>query len=130
MQGYAITLTLDNNYIEKNKNIIEKYIKEKIEDLKLETQIDPQRFHEEVLYYIIKMDINEEVTRLKAHLQRINKLLESKKQIGRELDFILQEMNREVQTILSKSPLQEIADYIMELKSDIEKIRQQIQNIE
>lgn len=118
------------SFIEKNRYIIEQNIKEKIKELKFEDQLEINRFYEEMLYYIIKMDITEEVTRLKAHLQRFRQLLDSNNQVGRELDFIIQEMNREVQTILSKSSFQEITDNLIELKINMEKIRQQIQNIE
>lgn len=118
------------SFIEKNRDIIEQNIKEKIKELKIEDQLEPSRFYEEILYYVIKMDITEEVTRLKAHLQRFRHLLDSKNQVGRELDFIIQEMNREIQTILSKSSIQEISDNLIELKYNVEKIRQQIQNIE
>jgi len=118
------------NYLSENKNLIEQSIREKIKEFKLDNQIDTQRFNEEILYYIIKMDLSEEVTRLEAHLKRFQNLITTKDQVGKELDFILQEMNREVHTMLAKAALQEISDTMIELKCDIEKIRQQIQNIE
>jgi uncharacterized protein (TIGR00255 family) len=118
------------NYLSENKNLIEQSIREKIKEFKLDNQIDTQRFNEEILYYIIKMDLSEEVTRLEAHLKRFQNLITTKDQVGKELDFILQEMNREVHTMLAKAALQEISDTMIELKCDIEKIRQQVQNIE
>ena len=77
-----------------------------------------------------KSDINEEIVRLKAHINRMNELLSQDKAMGRELEFILQEMNREVNTIGSKSSQVEISSLVVEMKTVIEKMWEQVRNVE
>ena len=77
-----------------------------------------------------KSDINEEIVRLKAHINRMNKLLSQNKSIGRELEFILQEMNREVNTMGSKSCQVEVSSLVVEMKTTIEKMWEQVRNVE
>lgn len=91
---------------------------------------DEQRFMTEVAIFADKADINEELTRLKSHVQQFEETLKLKEPIGRKLDFLLQEMNREVNTIGSKGNDSKIAKEVVELKSLLEKIKEQIQNIE
>lgn len=116
--------------LEKNKSLIENSIKIKIKELNIEDKINPQRFSEEVFYYVIKTDVAEEVIRLEAHLKRFNDIINNKGQGGKELEFLLQEMNREVQTVLSKVMIEDLSNAALELKCEIERLRQQIQNIE
>ena len=73
---------------------------------------------------------DEEITRLQSHIQRMSKLLEEEIPIGRDLDFLLQEMNRESNTILSKANDLSVSEKALKLKNHIEKIREQVQNIE
>ncbi len=106
---------------------IEKKVKELLED----TQIEDSRIAAEVVIFADKICTDEEVVRLKSHVEHMKEtLLSDENGIGRKLDFIAQEMNREANTILSKANDLEISNLGIELKTDIEKIREQIQNIE
>lgn len=97
----------------------------------LETKdIDEQRVLTEVALFADKIAVDEETVRLRSHLKQFRELLQSRQPIGRKLDFLTQEINREVNTIGSKCQDVEITTTVVELKSEIEKIREQIQNIE
>ena len=91
---------------------------------------DKERFEQEVFYYIQKSDINEEIVRLKSHIEKVNSLLESNSAIGSKLDFIMQEMNREINTIGSKTPILEITNQVIAVKTYINKMREQARNVE
>ena len=88
------------------------------------------RIRQEVTMYAIKMDVDEEMNRLDTHLAEVKRLLAQGGAVGRKLDFMAQEMNREANTILSKANDLAISDTGIELKTNIEKVREQIQNIE
>ncbi|MBD3106786.1 YicC family protein [Bacillus sp. AGMB 02131] len=92
--------------------------------------IDETRMLNEVAIFTDKADINEEITRLKSHLSQVYETIESDAAIGRKLDFLVQEMNREVNTIGSKANDAKIASQVVEMKSLLEKIKEQVQNIE
>ena len=93
-------------------------------------QIDETRILTEVAIFADKVDINEELTRLNSHLKQFEHILTLAEPIGRKLDFLLQEMNREVNTIGSKANDSHIAKEVVEMKSILEKIKEQVQNIE
>jgi uncharacterized protein (TIGR00255 family) len=93
-------------------------------------EIDTNRFATEIAFLAERASIDEEITRLKTHIQALENTLGSKGDIGRKLDFILQEMNREANTIASKSNSASISMNVVDIKSNIEKIREQVQNIE
>jgi uncharacterized protein (TIGR00255 family) len=93
-------------------------------------QIDPDRLHQEVAYMADRSDISEEVDRFRSHLNQFEKTLSGDSPAGKKMDFILQELHREVNTILSKTDLIAIKERGIEIKSGLEKIREQIQNIE
>jgi uncharacterized protein (TIGR00255 family) len=93
-------------------------------------QLDETRILTEVAIFADKADINEEVTRLKSHLQQFLQTLNSLEPIGRKLDFIVQEMNREANTIGSKANDSNIAKKVVDIKSLLEKLKEQVQNIE
>ena len=95
-----------------------------------ETQLDPGILATELVIYADKICVDEETVRLKSHIHSMEQVLEETEGIGRKLDFIAQEMNREANTILSKSNDLALSDKAIELKTEIEKIREQIQNIE
>jgi uncharacterized protein (TIGR00255 family) len=93
-------------------------------------QVDEARILTEVAIFADKSDINEELTRLNSHIKQFDKILTLSDPIGRKLDFLLQEMNREVNTIGSKANDSEIAKEVVEMKSILEKMKEQVQNIE
>ena len=92
--------------------------------------VDDNRIAAEVILFADKICTDEEVVRLKSHIQHMKETLEESNGIGRKLDFIAQEMNREANTILSKANDLDISNRAISLKTEIEKIREQIQNIE
>lgn len=96
----------------------------------LDGQIDEARIVTEVAIFADKVDINEELIRLKSHIVQFNQTLQLAEPIGRKLDFLVQEMNREVNTIGSKANDSTIAKEVVEMKSLLEKIKEQVQNIE
>lgn len=103
---------------------------EKIQELLEDTKVDESRLATEVTIFADKVCVDEELVRLRSHVEATKEALLSGECIGRKLDFIAQEMNREANTILSKANDLEISNRGIELKTDIEKIREQIQNIE
>lgn len=103
---------------------------DKVSEVLNDAQIDENRIATEVVIYSDKMCVDEEIVRLKSHIEKMRKDLKSNGDIGKKLDFLAQEMNREANTIMSKSNDLEVTDKGIELKIDIEKIREQIQNIE
>jgi uncharacterized protein (TIGR00255 family) len=118
---------------EKSPEIISEYkgrITEKINELLGNTSIDDSRIAMEVTLFADKVCVDEELVRLRSHIQQTKDILNEGGSVGRKLDFIAQEMNREANTILSKSNSLEISDMGINLKTEIEKVREQIQNIE
>ena len=94
------------------------------------TASDPDRIYREAAILAERSDITEEVVRMKSHLALFSGKMKLATAVGRSLDFICQEMNREANTMGSKAQLFEIAKEVIQLKSEIEKIREQVQNIE
>ena len=118
---------------ERSPQIIAEYrtkLEEKMRELLEDTQIDDNRIAAEVILFADKICTDEEVVRLKSHIQHMKETLEESNGIGRKLDFIAQEMNREANTILSKANDLDISNRAISMKTEIEKIREQIQNIE
>ncbi|MGB7604311.1 MAG: YicC/YloC family endoribonuclease [Lutisporaceae bacterium] len=103
---------------------------EKIKELTKEIQLDENRILTEVAIFADKSGIDEEIVRLGSHLEEFKKTLNIKTPIGKKLDFIVQEMNREVNTIGSKSSNLGVVNNVISIKTEIEKVREQIQNIE
>ena len=102
----------------------------KVKELLEDTQIDEGRLASEVVIFADKICTDEETVRLKSHIKHMKATLEEKEGIGRKLDFIAQEMNREANTILSKANDLTVSNYAIDLKTGIEKVREQSQNIE
>jgi len=121
-------------YIEtKNPQIIQDYKKKleaKMEEILSDADIDKNRIASEVIIYADKVCVDEETVRLRSHIEHARKCLNEDGGIGRKRDFIAQEMNREANTTLSKANNIEISNAAIDLKTEIEKIREQIQNIE
>ena len=116
------------------KDEMEEYFKkillEKYEELLGEKGKDDPRFLSEVAVLLVKYSINEECSRLKVHLSEYDKLLESDESVGKKLDFLCQEMNREINTTASKSQMVEINLEVVKMKDALEDIREQARNIE
>ena len=113
--------------------IIQEYkarLKEKIKLLNDGIEIDESRLAQETAILADRCDITEEITRFVSHLKQFRKLFESTEPMGRKLEFITQEINREVNTMGSKSSDTQVANLVIEIKSALEKIREQLQNIE
>lgn len=121
-------------YIEKRSpETVEEYrtkLRTKLDEVLADTALDENRIAAEVVIYADKVCVDEETVRLKSHIEHMKETLISGGAIGRKLDFIAQEMNREANTILSKAGDLDISNKAIELKTDIEKVREQIQNIE
>ncbi|MCI8660263.1 MAG: YicC family protein [Lachnospiraceae bacterium] len=118
---------------ERSPQVIWEYrtkLEDKVKELLENSTIDESRILTEVTIYADKICVDEEMVRLRAHIDATRKELKAGGSVGRKLDFIAQEMNREANTILSKSGDLEIADRAILLKTEIEKVREQIQNIE
>lgn len=107
-----------------------KKLKERIETLLDDKNIDEARLYQEVAILTERSDITEELVRLDAHFEKFIETTNSKLPVGKELDFLIQEMNRESGTISAKSKDANISHHIISLRSELEKIREQIQNIE
>jgi uncharacterized protein (TIGR00255 family) len=93
-------------------------------------EIDPLRFQQEIAFLAERTDITEEIVRAESHLAQFSSLLEGNEPVGRKMDFLLQEIHREVNTVSSKANDAEISQRVVEMKSELEKIREQVQNIE
>ena len=119
---------------ERSPEVVNAYrtkLEAKVSELLEDTQIDDNRIAAEVILFSDKICNDEETVRLHSHVKNMKKMLTTETEgIGRKLDFMAQEMNREANTILSKSSDMEISDIAIDLKTEIEKIREQIQNID
>jgi len=93
-------------------------------------ELDPNRIAQEVAFLVDKGDITEEIVRAQSHMKQFRGMIESEGAAGRSLDFLLQELNREVNTIGSKGGDAELSQVVVSLKSELEKIREQVQNVE
>ena len=118
---------------ERSPQIVTEYrekLETKVRELLADTQIDESRMASEIVLFADKICTDEEVVRLKSHIKHMKDTLEVAEGIGRKLDFIAQEMNREANTILSKANDLTVSNHAITLKTEIEKVREQIQNIE
>jgi len=103
---------------------------ERIKVLTDGVEADPQRLAQETAIMADRCDVTEEIIRLESHIKQFRSLLETKQPMGRKLEFLIQEINRETNTIGSKTIDSEVSQMVIEIKSDLEKIREQLQNIE
>ncbi len=118
---------------EANKALLEKFeakIKSRLPKELAGSAMDPQRISQEIVIQLEKADINEEITRLTEHIKNFEKLVEMQVVEGKKLDFYTQELLREVNTIGSKSQVSGITESVVDAKTIIERIREQVQNIE
>ena len=126
-----------NSNIEKfsvySTGLVEEYVvklKERIKEILQTDILDEARLGAEVVIYADKCSIEEEITRLRSHVIQLQQLLAEEKPVGKKLDFLIQEMNRETNTIGSKSASLAITNLVVDVKTQLEDIREQIQNIE
>lgn len=116
-----------------SSRLVEEYVvklEERIKEILKTDIVDKSRLAMEVVIYADKCSVEEELTRLKSHISQIKELLDNKDPIGKKLDFLIQEMNRETNTIGSKSGNLEITNLVVNIKTELEDVREQIQNIE
>ena len=126
-------LSLVSSVEEKSPETVAKYrqkLEERLKEVLSGVNIDEQRLLTEAAIFADKVAVAEETVRLRSHFDQMFQMLESGEAIGRKLDFILQEMNRETNTIGSKVQDAELAHIVVEIKGELEKIRKQLQNIE
>jgi len=114
-----------NKFVKEQNN---KYI-EKIKSLMNDIKIDEDRLAQEIAINVDRYDFTEEIVRASSHCEQFISLLDVNEPVGKKLNFILQELSREVNTVGSKSPSTDISQTVVEMKSEIEKIREQVQNI-
>ncbi|MGJ0705648.1 YicC/YloC family endoribonuclease [Enterococcus avium] len=118
-----------NGFVDEYEADFQQRYQAKLEEY-LGNTVDQDRLLTELAILLERGDIHEELDRLSIHIEKLAKLLQATEPVGRELDFLLQEMNREVNTIGSKSSPIQIKDIVVQLKTILEKIREQIQNVE
>lgn len=126
-------LRLVSEVEERSPKAVEEYrakLTARMNEVLADTTIDPQRILAEAAVYADRTAVDEETVRLRSHMHQMEAMAADEKPIGRKLDFLVQEMNREANTIGSKANDMELAKIVVEIKSEIEKIREQIQNIE
>lgn len=112
------------------KQNVEEKLKKRVEEYKGLVNVDQSRLLQEVVFYLEKIDIHEEINRIHSHLEKFQNLLKSTNEVGRQIDFLVQELGRETNTIGSKSTMKEISDAVVQMKLQLEKIREQGLNIE
>lgn len=120
-------------FSEYSAGLVEEYVvklRQRVKDMLQSDEIEESRIAQEAVIFADRTSIEEEVTRLKSHVMQMKNLLEEKKPVGKKMDFLMQEMNREVNTIGSKSANLDITNLVIDLKTMLEDIREQIQNIE
>jgi len=116
-----------------SSGLVQEYIvklEKRINEILKNNVVDENRLAQEVVIYSDKCSIEEELTRLKSHIVQFRDLLNSNTANGKKIDFLIQEMNRETNTIGSKANNLQITNYVIEIKTELENIREQIQNVE
>ena len=112
------------------KSNVEEKLKKRVDEYKALVNVDQSRLLQEVIFYLEKIDIHEEINRIHSHLEKFGTLLKSSNDVGRQIDFLIQELGRETNTIGSKSTMKEISDSVVQMKLQLEKMREQGLNIE
>ena len=113
--------------------LVEEYIvklEKRVNELLKPNVVDETRLAQEIVIYSDKCSVEEEITRMKSHISQFLSLLDKDNSNGKRIDFLIQEMNRETNTIGSKANNLEITNYVVDIKTEVENIREQIQNIE
>lgn len=122
------------SFVEKNaehfKTVVEEKLKKRIDEYKALVSVEQSRILQEVVFYLEKIDIHEEINRIHSHLEKFENLIKSNSDVGRQIDFLIQELGRETNTMGSKSSMKEISDAVVQMKLQLEKMREQGLNIE
>jgi len=127
LEGYV------NEVEERAPRLVEEYrnrLKDNVAHMLNDLTVDESRVAQEVAFFAEKSDITEEVVRLRSHLKQFREYLSIDEALGRRLDFLIQEMNREVNTLGSKASESRISRVVVEMKAELEKLREQVQNVE
>ena len=122
-----------NEITEYSSTLVKEYmekLKQRVSELLEPGTVDENRLMQEIVIFSDKSSIEEELTRLKSHIAQFLELIKQSSPIGKKIDFLIQEINREVNTIGSKANCLEITNRVIEIKTEVENIREQIQNIE
>lgn len=109
---------------------LERRLHDRLQALRLDPQVEPALLAQEVVKFVARSDIREELVRLRAHLGHWRQLVDGDEPVGRKLDFLLQEMNREVNTIGAKAEGPRVSELVVTAKAELEKMREQVQNVE
>lgn len=130
LETYKTNFFIIETNAELFKKNIEEKLKKRVDDYKNIIEVDQNRLLQEIVFYLEKIDIHEEINRIHAHLEKFHNLLKSTSEVGRQIDFIIQELNRETNTMGSKSTMKDISDAVVQMKVQLEKMREQGLNIE
>ncbi len=130
LKGFRGTVAAIETSIPEILQSRERNLKERLEKLLGNTEMDPMRLAQEIAILADKTDVTEEIVRLRSHIQQFESFLQEEVAIGRKLDFLIQEFLREVNTMASKINDANVAHLTVDLKSELEKMREQVQNIE
>ncbi|MGW8313417.1 MAG: YicC family protein, partial [Desulfuromonadales bacterium] len=103
---------------------------ERLAKLQQNVELDPQRVAQEIAIFADRCDISEEISRFRSHMVQFRALFDDEEPVGRRMDFLVQELNREVNTMGSKSNDADLTNTVVSLKSELEKVREQVQNVE
>lgn len=134
LRARRITLAgLVSQVRERSPQVVEEYqskLQQRLDKLLAGTELDPQRLAQEVALLADRCDITEELVRLESHFTQFDETMNLQEAVGRKLDFLMQEINREVNTIGSKANDSAITSFVVQMKAELEKMREQVQNIE
>jgi uncharacterized protein (TIGR00255 family) len=119
-----------SNVAEEYRQRLTKRIGDMLAKSESQIELDQSRLAQEIAYLSDRSDISEEIARLKTHILHFRSIMDEEKEVGKRLDFLTQELNREANTITSKTSNMTVKENALQIKSDIEKIREQVQNIE
>jgi uncharacterized protein (TIGR00255 family) len=130
LQGIERVVVEIENRAEEVKRGVRERLEKRIASLAPEVEVDPARLAQEVVLYADRMDITEETVRVRSHIGQFRTTLPASEPVGRKLEFLLQEIGREVNTIGSKAADAPLSGFVVELKTELEKLREQVLNIE
>ena len=130
LDNYKTQFKVIEQNAEHFKTNVEEKLKKRVDEYKALVNVDQGRLLQEVIFYLEKIDIHEEINRIHSHLEKFQNLLKSSNDVGRQIDFLIQEFGRETNTVGSKSTMKEISDAVVQMKLQLEKMREQGLNIE